>query len=191
MSVINLSVINLSVIDNPPTPYTTLKGRLVLAHQLTPVQKATKCLQVVASGNQRPSKVLASLLEYCPPGEEKTAFFRAAFTMRLPPTIQAHLTGTELTDLKELAQLADRLWHCNPSQLVAAVAAELQSDEETEVVAAMLAKKRPTSKHYKSQQHKPTSNKAGKVKLLCWKHAKFGEDALNCADKKTCTWSEN
>ena len=44
-----------------------------------------------------------------------------------------HLTGTELTDLKELAQLADRLWQCNPSQLVAAVAAELQSDEESEV----------------------------------------------------------
>ena len=39
-----------------------------------------------------------------------TAFFRAAFTRRLPPTIQAHLTNTELTDLKELAQLADRLW---------------------------------------------------------------------------------
>ena len=57
--------------------------------------------------------MLASLLEYCPPGEEKTAFFRAAFTMRLPPTIQAHLTGTELTDLKELAQLADRLWECS------------------------------------------------------------------------------
>ena len=81
-------------------------------------------MQVVASGNQRPSEVLASLLEYCPPGEEGTAFFRAAFTMRLPPTIQAHLTGMELTDLKELAQLAqlaDRLWQCNPSQPVVAV----------------------------------------------------------------------
>ena len=67
-------------VENPPVvnPYTTLKGRLVLAHQLTPVQKATKCLQVVASGNQRPSEVLASLLEYCPPGEEGTAFFRDA-----------------------------------------------------------------------------------------------------------------
>ena len=110
--------------------------------------------------------------------------------MRLPLTIQAHLTGKELTDLKELAQLADHLWQCNCSQPVAAVADELQSDKETEVV-AMLAKKSPTSKHYKSQQHKTTSNKAGKVKLLCWKHAKFGEDALSCADKKTCTWSEN
>ena len=98
----------------------------MLAHQLTPFQKATKCLQVVASSNQRPSEVLASLLEYCPPGEKgTTAFFRAA---SLPPTIQAHLTGMELTDLKELAQLADRLWQCNPSQPVAAVRAELQSD---------------------------------------------------------------
>ena len=43
----------LDLVENPPAdePYTTLKGRLVLAHQLTPVQKATKCLQVVASGN--------------------------------------------------------------------------------------------------------------------------------------------
>ena len=183
----------LDLVENPPVedPYTTLKGHLVLAHQLTLVQKATKCLQVVASSNQCPSKVLASLLEHWLPGEERTAFFRAAFTMRLPLTIQANLTGTELTDLKELAQLADCLWQCNPSKLVAAVTAELQSDEESEMTAAMLAKKRHTSKHYKSQQHKPTSNKAGKVKLLCWKHAKFGEDALNCADKKTCTWSEN
>ena len=50
-------------------PYTTLKGRLFLAHQLTPVQKAIKCLQVAASSSQRPSDVLASLLEFCPPGD--------------------------------------------------------------------------------------------------------------------------
>ena len=46
----------MDLVENPPAvnPYTTLKGRLVLAHQLTPVQKATKCLQVVAGNNQRP-----------------------------------------------------------------------------------------------------------------------------------------
>ena len=43
----------LDLVENPPAeePYTMLKGPLVLAHQLTPVQKATKCLQVVASAN--------------------------------------------------------------------------------------------------------------------------------------------
>ena len=43
----------LDLVENLPAedPYTTLKGCLVLAHQLTPFQKATKCLQVVASNN--------------------------------------------------------------------------------------------------------------------------------------------
>ena len=113
----------LDLVETPPAvdPYTTLKGCLVMAHQLTPVQKATRCLQVVASPDQWPSEVLALLLEFCPAGEEPTAFFRAALTMRLPVTIQAHLTGTEFTNIKELAQLADRLWQCHGPQAVAAV----------------------------------------------------------------------
>ena len=83
-------------------------------------------------------------------------------------------------------QLADRLWQFNPSQ---PVAAELQSDEESSevVVAAMLAKKQPTNKHYKSQQNKPTISKTGKVKFICFKHAKYGKGTHNCADRKNCT----
>ena len=178
----------MDLVENPPVvnPYTTLKGSLVLSHQLTPVQKATKCLQVTARCNQQPSKELASLLEYCPPGEEGTAFFRAAFTMRLPPTIQAHLACTELTDLKELAQLADLLWQCNTPQPVAAIPADMQSEDESgEVVAAMLAKKRPTNKYRKGQQNKQTAgSKAGKVKFICFKHTRYREDAFDCANKK-------
>ena len=134
-------------------PYTTLKSCLVLAHQLVPIQKATRCLQVVAGNNQRPSEVLVLLLEFCPPGEEGTAFFRAAFTMRLPVVIQAHLAGTELTDLKELAQLADRLWQCHGPQTVAAVAVEEdQSDNGGKMVAALPAKRPPQQKQGGPQQ---------------------------------------
>ena len=48
----------LDLVETPPAvdPYTTLKGHLVLAHQLTPVQKATRCLQgwpVPTSSHQR------------------------------------------------------------------------------------------------------------------------------------------
>ena len=67
----------------------------------------------MAGSNQRPSEVLASLLEFCLPGEEGTVFFRAAFTMRLPVAIQAHQSGTELTNQKELAQMADHMWLCH------------------------------------------------------------------------------
>ena len=116
---------------------------------------------MVAGSNQRPSEVLASLLEFCPLGEEGTAFFRAAFTMRLPVAIQAHLAGTELTDLKELAQMANCLWLCHGPQPVAAIPVE----------------------EYKSE--------VSKGKGLCWKHQRYGKDTLNCVDKKNCTWSGN
>ena len=139
-------------------------------------------------------------MEFCPPGEEDTAFFRAAFTMRLPVAIQAHLAGTELTDLKELAQMADRLWLCHGPQTVAAVAVEEESDDGGEVVAALPARRWPQKKkggpqgHNKGQQEQQgAGNKSGKAKggNLCYKHRKFGEDAFHCSGLKYCTWSGN
>ena len=58
--------------------------------------------------------------------------------MRLPVTIQAHLTGTELTDIKELW-----LWQCHGPQAVAAVPVDDgQSEEDTgEAFAAGPAKR--------------------------------------------------
>ena len=118
--------------------------------------------------------------------------------MRLPATIQAHLAGTELTDLKELAQLADRLWQCNGPQTVAAVITEEdQSEDSGEVVAALPAKRWPQKKqggpqgHNKGQQM--SGNKSGKAGggSLCWRHTQYREDAFRCADKKTCSWSGN
>ena len=52
----------MDLVKNPPAadPYTALKGRLVLDHQLMPVQKATRSLQVVAGSNQQMSEVPAS-----------------------------------------------------------------------------------------------------------------------------------
>ena len=75
----------MDLVENLPAvnTHTTLKDRLVLAHQLKLVRKATRCLQVVARGNQQPSEVLTSLLEHWPSGEEWTAFVRAAFTMQI------------------------------------------------------------------------------------------------------------
>ena len=148
-------------------------------------------------GSGRPD-VLACLLEFCPPGEEGTAFFRAAFTMRLPATIQAHLAGTELADHKELAQLADRLWQCNGPQAVAAVTTEEdQSDDGGEVVAALPAKRWPQKKQGGPQGHNKGQQMSGKKSSkagggsLCWRHFRYGEDAFRCADKKTCSWSGN
>ena len=74
----------MDLVENPPStnPYTVLKGRLVLAHQLTSVQKATKCLKVVAGCNQRPSEMLAALLEFCPPVLTVLLMYSAPFPLR-------------------------------------------------------------------------------------------------------------
>ena len=78
------------LITNPPLhhPYTALKERLLIAHQLSPIQKAAKILSMPVIGDRRPSQLLADLLEYCPPREEKTAFFRATYMQRLPADMQ-------------------------------------------------------------------------------------------------------
>ena len=69
--------------------------------------------------------------------------------------IQAHLAGTEWTNLKELAQMADRLWLCHgPQPVVAVPVDEGQSeDDRYEVVAAIPTKRRPTHKHGGQQSH--------------------------------------
>ena len=112
----------MDLVENPPVenPYTMLKGRLVLAHQLTLVQKATRCL---------------------------------------------HLAGTALTNLKELAQMADRLWLCHGPQPIAAVfREEYQSeDDSSDIVAALPTRRRPQQKQGGQQV---ASGQQGQVPLL-------------------------
>ena len=49
-----------------------------------------------------------------------------------------------------------------------------------------------TNKDYKGQQNKQTaSSKDGRVKFICCKCTRYGEDTLDCGNKKNCTWSGN
>jgi hypothetical protein len=129
------------LVESPPAgqPYTVLKDRLLLAHQLTPVEKAIKLSQMPALCDRRPSQLLANLLQACPPGEQQTAFFRGAFISSLPAELQAHLTGIDTASLKEIAQRADHLWTTNrrPSPLAAVSIPEDQQLEAAEAVAAV------------------------------------------------------
>jgi hypothetical protein len=67
------------LIAAPPAhePYTLLKERLMLAHALTPTHRAEKLFALPPVGDRWPSDLLAEMFEFCPPGEETTALFRA------------------------------------------------------------------------------------------------------------------
>jgi hypothetical protein len=65
-------------------PYVQVKERLMSLHELTPVQRAEKVMQMPDLGGQKPSQLLTAMLEWCPRGEEGSPFFMAAFLRRLP-----------------------------------------------------------------------------------------------------------
>jgi hypothetical protein len=176
------------LVEAPPAdnPYQVLKDRLLMAHQLSPVQKAIKLMKLPDIGDRRPSQLLADLLQACPPAEQGTAFFRGSFLMRLPTEIQVHLANVETTDLKELAQKADHLWltHRRPG-MVSAVATAQEPDPVDSLVAAMAAKS-GGKQSVQIQQQAKRKNK--KLITYCWIHHKFGNDAKRCDNPAECQW---
>jgi hypothetical protein len=173
------------LVESPPAaePYNILKDRLMMSHQLTPVQKAMKLLELPDLGNRRPSQLLADLLQDCPAGEQETAFFRASFLKRLPAEVQVHLSKTDALPMKELAQQADQLYlsHRRAAGVAAAVAVEEVAAEDAMLaaVAGKLTGKQP-------QQQQKKKNK--KLVTYCWVHHKFGKTARKCDNPAECMW---
>ena len=140
--------------------------------------------------------------------------FRASFISRLPPSLQIHLSGTEMGNIKELTQTADRLWLCHGPQMVAAVQAQQEQGEEPEeTVAAVAWQKRgpPSKKGEGSNSTQQFSSRSGQrqqrggqrggqrgkqeasntSKWVCFKHFRFGSRAHFCEDEERCSFSGN
>jgi hypothetical protein len=199
------------LIAAPPAwePYERLKERLLLAHALTPTQRAEKLFALPPVGDRRPSDLLAAMFEHCPIGEENTALFRAMFLTRLPPEIRVHLETAEDVGLKRMALRADQLWvtlAAKKQAVMAAVEAQLSDEGPDDMLAAIRGKFFVKGKQKKSVaadsaaagQSAATDGAAAagaKPKIvslqLCWRHAKYGSKAFRCADKSACQWPEN
>jgi hypothetical protein len=64
----------------PENPYTQLKARLLVAHQLTDYQRVEQIFQSPPLGAQK----LLEMLRLCPRGQENSLFFTYLFLHRLP-----------------------------------------------------------------------------------------------------------
>jgi hypothetical protein len=167
-------------------PYTQLKERLMSAHELTPVQRVERVMQMPDIGAQRPSQLLAAMLEWCPRGEETSSFFIASFLRRLPNELRVLLGHDDFTDLKAVSQKADALWQLCPRSDPLAAVAEQEAD-----VPAPLAGVGQRSKDRSAVQGAKKKQAAKKSVVYCWKHHQFGEKAHSCADPATCMWAGN
>ena len=139
--------------------------------------------------------------------------FRASFISRLPSSLQIHLSGTEMGDIRELTQNADHLWLCHGPQMVAAVQAQQEPGEEPEETVAAVAwqKRGPPSK--KGEESSSTQQGGGRngqrqrgqrggqkgrqetssssSKWVCFKHSRWGSKAHFCEDEERCSFSGN
>jgi hypothetical protein len=117
----------IDVLENPDaaTPYTTLKGRLLSAHEPTTFQRIEMLHKMEPLGGRKPSELMAHMLELCPRGQEKNEFFLFLFLQRLPRELRV-LLGDDFAEPWDLAARADRLWamHSHDHALIATLQGE-------------------------------------------------------------------
>jgi hypothetical protein len=174
------------------TPYQQLKERLMSAHELTPIQRAEKVMQMPDLGGQKPSQLLAAMLEWCPRGEETSSFFIAAFLRRLPNELRILLGHDDFSDLKAISQKADALWQLCPrgDPLASVTAAAVGLEDGAADTAVAGVGQRPPKGRSAGQAAKKKSSGRSNI-TYCWRHHQFGSKAYSCADPATCMWAEN
>ena len=198
------SSLAVDIIESPPPsyPYTTLKQRLLSAHQLTEYQKIAQLLKMGPLGGRRPSELLAAMLELCPRGEEKNVFFTHLFLERLPAELRIMLGEDDRQDPRSLADKADQLWamHGGKSHQIAAVAADVQELDPLSVAAISAQRKGKGSQKGRGKSRDangalppaaatPKNAPSDLAQLqsgLCYYHWTYGDRASKC--KTPCSW---
>ncbi len=125
----------------PEDAYTQVKRCLLATHALTEFQQLEKLLQLQQLGAQRPSELLADMLQLYPAGESSTKLFRMLFLQRMPRELRIILAEDAVSELQQLAAGADILWThhggAGGGPVVAAVSPTEEPDEDTSTVAAV------------------------------------------------------
>jgi hypothetical protein len=89
-------VLIVDLIETTPLPadlFNRMKARLVMAYQLTDIQKVEKLIQLPSMGQQKPSKLLVEMLRFCPRGAENLFFFQLTFPAEAAQRVAHSLDG--------------------------------------------------------------------------------------------------
>ena len=151
----------------PPDAFSRLRDRLVSTHSLDAYQRLDQLLALPALGGQRPTSLLATMLQLCPPGEEATMFFRGAFLQRLPSIIRMQLAEDRFSPVQMLATRADALMVHHQTSFAAAVSQQDPAD---------LGGRPPPKKQ--SAQARP--KRPWEKMAICRLHYRYGAAATRC-----------
>jgi hypothetical protein len=191
----------LDIAENPPEedPYTAIKDRLMCSHQLSDYQRLDKLYNMPGLGAEKPSTMMAAMLELVPRGEEKSKMFSGLFLQRLPRELRILLTQEDLTDMKALAVKADALHtHRRIDSTVAAVEHLSVSEDSVAAISGQHNKSaRGRGRCYqdkkkqdnKGEREPEQSRQARLAAGLCILHWRHGDRAWGC--KGSCSWAGN
>ena len=201
--------------DAPADVYVQLRRRLLAAHGLTRYQRLERLSSIQGLGGQKPSELLATLTQLCPPGENNTVLFRFEFLKRLPRELRIIIAEDD-ADLTALAARADVLWSHNSKAASHTLAAVAAQEDEDEPAAAAVNALQPARGRGGQQRGRggpqrgrgggrgrggtsgaapaadaPPAEFARAGTGMCFPHFVYGPAARKCGLPGTCTWQGN
>lgn len=201
------TLIRVAAIVNAPhllaNPYDALRARLLEVYEPDIWEQAANILHYRELGEMRPSQLMDELLALLPPGELPGILFKQVFMGRLPSDVRAHVRGAaQHQDCRQLAAAADTIWLARNQPKTPYVAAATVDDLSDAVAAVRVSKpseissKPPHNNRGKQQKNRGRGGNRSNVQAapsrtqyLCYKHARFGDQAWQCEDPGRCTAS--
>lgn len=179
------------LLENPPAvdKYYALKTTLLSTYGLTDSERAAQLLRLPGLGDSKPSELMDNMLSLL--GQHKPCFlFRQLFLEQMPENIREHLALSQLTDYRELAKEADKLWlaaAANPCHAIhtyrprkfqqRTTAATPTASVTPQAAAEAATTARTTRPAVQLAGHAPASDFTSQ---LCYYHQRFGARARKC-----------
>lgn len=157
----------LDLLKNPPEngKFEALKTRLLETFSPAEYERASKLFDLPGLCDSSPSCLMDKMLSYL--GDHPPCFlFRQLFLRQLPEDIRSHLVASKITDCRELAKAADRLWQARATS--------------TMMVEAAVRTSVPTPSGPRQSTSRPTERPSD----ICPSHWKFRDKAYFC--RHTC-----
>ena len=151
------------ILSPPEEPYNTIKASLIKIFGKTQAQKDQDVLNINGLGDKKPSELLQHIHNL---NADPATLVKAFFLAQLPPEVRQILALSDKTDIKDLAQEADRIMEVS----------QLANNSQVNATGELRKpfRRNPVNPVPKSDQQWPL------LPGLCKYHSKFGDRARSC-----------
>ena len=186
----------LDIVEDPDqqATYAQLKERLLAATKRSNFERLEAIWDLPTLGAQKPSVMMAKLLELCPRTEQKSMFLAHHFLRRLPRELRLILATEDLTNLQALAAKADLLATHHPMAAPVAAAPELEDNSVAALQArsGRFSKGKAGQKTGRDEKRPARGDKDREARMaagMCVAHWLHGSKAYSCV--QPCSWPGN